>query len=339
MIRAKGRSVLIGMGIAVAVLVVAWIGYSIGGQMAGTRFEYVSEGGVAPEAAPDNATMSYGTAVPPAAESPETKGSQASDESGAGRAAATQSLIIRNSSMDVRVESMDDALAAVRAAVANAGAEIADLSVSAGDQNPTALDAGGSSQVRGPATAFVTIRVAAERLAALEEEIGSLGTVQAQSSSASDVTEQAIDMKARLKNLRAEEARLRSFLSRTNKVSELLEVERELARVRGEIESMDAQLTYLERQAARATLVVTLSEPAPVVQPEGTSWGLREAVTRGIQATVALFATLVTVAIPLLVFGGLLLVIYVPVRALLRRRTVRKRAGLADDTGTPPEAS
>jgi len=338
MIRAKGRSVLIGIGIAAAVLVVAWIGYSIGGQMAGTRFEYVSDGSVAPEAAPDNATMSFGTAVPPAAESPETKGAEASDESGAGRAAVSQSLIIRNSSMDVRVESMDEALAAVRVAVANAGAEIADLSVSAGGQNPTAIDAVGS-EVRGPAAAFVTIRVAAERLAALEEEIGSLGTVQAQSSSASDVTEQAIDMKARLKNLRAEEARLRSFLSRTNKVSELLEVERELARVRGEIESMDAQLTYLERQAARATLVVTLSEPAPVVQPEGTSWGLREAVTRGIQATVALFATLVTVAIPLIVFGGLLLVIYVPARALLRRRTARKRAGLADDTGTPPDAS
>ncbi len=162
----------------------------------------------------------------------------------------------------------------------------------------------------------MTIRVPAERLESLRAEVGGLGTVVSESASASDVTEQAIDLEARLRNLRAEEARLRTFLSRTSKVSELLEVERELARVRGEIESMDAQLTYLERQAARATLTVSLSEPGPVVRPATGSWGLREAITRGIQATASMVSTMITVAIPLTFVALVVLAIGYPVRTL-----------------------
>jgi len=335
MTRVKGRAVLIGIGIAVAALVIAVLGYSIGNQNAGIRSDILAGGGVTSQGAPGDAALTYGTAEAPAPGSPQTD----SKSFGAGVAAdeaavapiAQDTLIIRNSAIEVRVKDVEEAVDEVRAAVTKAGAEIAEMSVSAGDQGPIPMDTGGATSVRGPATAYVTIRVAAEKLAALEREIGSLGVVVTQSSSASDVTEQAIDLEARLRNLRAEELRLRSFLTRTNKVSELLEVERELARVRGEIESMDAQLTYLERQAARATLTVTLSEPGPVVQPAGTTWGLREAVTRGIQATAALAATLVTVAIPLAIFGAVVLLVALPIRALIKRRTAKPRAASVSD--------
>ncbi len=141
-----------------------------------------------------------------------------------------------------------------------------------------------------------------------------------QSVTASDVTEQYIDLSARLKNLKAEEVRLRSFLNQTDKVSELLQVERELARVRGEIESTQAQVDYLERQAARATLVVSLSEPGPVVRPQGDDWGFSAAITRGVQAAVALLTTLVTglIAIAPLVLLGV--AIWLIVRAIRKRR-------------------
>jgi len=226
-------------------------------------------------------------------------------------------------SMDVRVDDLDESLAALRSSVAKNGGEVAELSVTSGEppEVPVPLDASqGGSHVSGPSSAIVTIRVPAERLESLRAEVGGLGTVLSESASASDVTEQAIDLEARLRNLRAEEARLRTFLARTDKVSELLEVERELARVRGEIEAMDAQLTYLERQAARATLTVSLSEPGPVVQPVTGGWGLREAITRGIQATASIISTMVTVAIPLAFIALMALVIGYPVRTLLRRR-------------------
>ena len=48
----------------------------------------------------------------------------------------------------------------------------------------------------------------------------------------------------------------------------MLAIERELARVRGDIESMTAQLTTMERQAAMATLTIELVEPKPIVRPD-----------------------------------------------------------------------
>ena len=123
---------------------------------------------------------------------------------------------------------------------------------------------------------------------------------------------------------------MRAFLAKTDKISDLLAVERELARVRGEIESMDAQLTYLKRQAARATLTVFLSEPGPVIQPAGDSWGLRDAITRGIQATIAMISTMIIVAIPLAFLALVVLAVVLPVRSALRRRS-GKRAVAATD--------
>ncbi len=247
----------------------------------------------------------------------------ATDGSSQASAPPSDRLLIVTASMDVRVDDLDESLDALRSSVAKNGGEVAELSISSGESpiGPVPLDASASdSEPHGPSSAIVTIRVPAERLDALRDEVGSLGTVVSESASASDVTEQAIDLEARLRNLRAEEARLRTFLARTSKVSELLEVERELARVRGEIESMDAQLTYLERQAARATLTVSLSEPGPVVRPATGSWGLREAITRGIQATASMVSTMITVAIPLTFVALVVFAIGYPVRTLLRRR-------------------
>jgi len=99
-----------------------------------------------------------------------------------------------------------------------------------------------------------------------------------------------------------------------------LDVERELSRVRGEIESMQAQLQYLEQQAAMATLTIALSEPGPVVSPGSDGWGLGTAVTDGIRAAAALVRATITLAIPLalvVAFGGLIALVW---RGIRRRR-------------------
>ena len=93
----------------------------------------------------------------------------------------------------------------------------------------------------------------------------------------SDVTQQHVDLEARLKNLQAEEVRLRRFLDKATKVSEMLVIQRELSRVRGEIESMQAQIAYLDRQTAMATLSLALSAPGALVQPTGGTWGFSAA--------------------------------------------------------------
>lgn len=233
------------------------------------------------------------------------------------------SLVIRTASIDIRVPDVDAAIVELRGAVAGSGAEISNMNVYRGDSG-VAIQGDPEMASVGPASASVTIRVPANKLQQLERNLADLGTVVSQSSSADDVTEQAIDLDARLKNLRAEEARLREFLERATKISELLEVERELARVRGEIESIDAQLTYLTRQAARATLTVTLSEPAPIAQPTTISWGLREAFTRGVKATAALVSVLVTALVPVSVLVLLGIAVALPIRFVARRRAAKR---------------
>jgi hypothetical protein len=242
--------------------------------------------------------------------------------------APMEQLVIRNASLQLRVKSVDAAVPKVREAAASAGAQITELNLAAGTGDPVMPE----SATQGPSTAYVTIRVPADKLDSLTTALSGLGKVVAQTESASDVTEQAIDLDARLGNLRAEEARLRTFMNRATKIDDLLAVERELARVRGEIESMDAQLTYLKRQAARATLTVTLSEPGPVITPAGPTWGLREAITRGIQGAVAVVSGLVMLAISLSPVIALGIVIWLIIRSMLRAR--RRRRGMVETSGT-----
>ena len=109
-------------------------------------------------------------------------------------------------------------------------------------------------------------------------DVAKLGAITYQSEATSDVTQEHVDLSARLENLRAQEARLREFFAAAKDVKEMLAVEQELGRVRGDIESLDAQVTHLERQAAMATVSVELTEPRAVVRPEGSSWGFTEAM-------------------------------------------------------------
>lgn len=242
----------------------------------------------------------------------------------------SQPMIIRNASLDIRVKDIDRAIAKLRAAVASRGGEIAEMSVTGGDTGGIPLERS-ADNLPGPTYASIIVRLPAAKLDSLADSVEGLGTLLSRTESSSDVTEQAIDMEARIKNLRAEEVRLRSFLSRTNKVSELLAVEAQLARVRGEIESMDAQLTYLKRQVARATLAITLSEPGAVTGSESPWFSLREAFARGVQGAFGVVEGLVTfivAALPLLVLVGL---VAWAIRAVLRRRYKRRQAATAAD--------
>lgn len=240
-------------------------------------------------------------------------------EEGVTGAGTAQPMVIRTAMLDMRVDEIEGSVKDVRAAAKRNQATIEQLTVTGGDTGPRPLE-GAQSAYPTPANATITLRVPADRLDALSRDVASLGTVITQSSSSDDVTQQYVDMAARLKNLKAEEARLRSFFDRARKVSDLLAVERELSRVRGEIEAMQAQVDYLKRQVARATLTVTMTEPGPVIQPSGTDWGFIEAVRRGVQAAAALLTTLLTVLIAVAPLALLVAAVWLLIRWLVRRR-------------------
>jgi uncharacterized membrane-anchored protein len=104
----------------------------------------------------------------------------------------------------------------------------------------------------------------AEALAALEE----LGRVRERRVSGQDVSEEFVDLQARVRNLERHEQQLLTFMDRATKVSDLLAIEQELARVRGEIEGLTGRLRVLGNQVELATIEVALRQ-----KPEKISTG------------------------------------------------------------------
>lgn len=264
-----------------------------------------------------------GGAVAPGASSVAPEATTSSKSSGAPAAPTVdaQRMVIANASMDVQVKDLDKSVEQIRAVVASAGGTVAELAFTRGSgATPAPLQSSGSSATRQPSTASMTLRIPAAKLAETEKRVGAMGDVLAQTAEESDVTQQHVDMAARIANLQAEEARLRTMLAAAKNVNEMLAVERELARVQGDIESMQAQLAYLERQAAQATLSLKLVEPGALVRPGSGGWGFGSAVTSGVQAAAAIVRVVVaaTIALSPLVLAAL--IVWAVVRLIRRRR-------------------
>jgi hypothetical protein len=247
-----------------------------------------------------------------------------------GTTADADRMIIRTQTLRLEVESTTDAVAALRNLASANSAVITDLQVATDTDgwlyryDEYGYTVGDGAALRG----WMTVRVPAESLTAFVDAAIELGTVKFQSEGSEDVTQQHVDLTARLTNLQAEEARLRSFFDAATNVEEMLLVEAELNRVRQEIESLDAQVKYLERQAAMATVTIELTEEKPAVRPEGDDWGFRDAITSGFRgaANVLTFAIAFLIATaPLWILG---LIILFVVRAIIRSRRNR-RAGAA----------
>jgi hypothetical protein len=106
-----------------------------------------------------------------------------------------------------------------------------------------------------------TLRVPSNRLADALARLRQLGQVTEDTQGAEDVTDQVVDLDARLANARATEQRLTDILkNRTGKLSDVLAVERELARVRLDIERMDAERANIGRRVTYAAIAIEIGE-------------------------------------------------------------------------------
>jgi len=257
-------------------------------------------------------------------------------------AVSSQQLVVVNKTMLIETAKVDDAIAKIRALVARDGAEISSMQVATASDEPIYLnpvplaDGSTSSASAGPLRAYVTVRVPSDRYADFIAEAAKLGKVLTESETSDDVTQQHVDMKARLGNLQAEQSRLRQLFARAKSVKDMLAVEQELTRVQGDIESMQAQITYLERQAARATVTLELTEPKPIVRPAGTDWGVSTALTDSIRAFVATMNSLIVLLGPVI---ALLIFVALPaglIAWLVTRRLKKRRARVAATPKTEP---
>jgi cell fate (sporulation/competence/biofilm development) regulator YlbF (YheA/YmcA/DUF963 family) len=112
-----------------------------------------------------------------------------------------------------------------------------------------------------------TIRVPISRFDGFVAEVESLGELLRNSREAQDVTEAYADLEARLRNKQASEQRLLSHLAKTGDLKDTLECERELSRVRGEVEQLQGQFNLMKNKTDLATVVVNLHERANYKPP------------------------------------------------------------------------
>src|SRR6202158_2190428 len=161
-------------------------------------------------------------------------------------------MVIRTGQAFVEVDKVDPAMRKIRQLAAQVGGYITNSSIS-----------GGRDQIR---QATLELQIPAPKYDQAVGLLSTIGKVETVSSTAQDVGEEFVDVTARVTNSKRLEERLITLLAkRAGKLDEVLRVERELARVREEIEGYEGRLRYLSTRVATSTLTITVHEPAPIL--------------------------------------------------------------------------
>jgi hypothetical protein len=175
---------------------------------------------------------------------------------GSGAEIPAERKLIRQGQMTLRVRDVGAALRSLR-----------EIVVSVGGLTATQFE---QLNQFGGRTASVTCRIPAERLEEAVEAARALGEPRALTLTTDDVTAEYFDVSARIRTQKALEQQLVGLLGRaSNRLSDLLEIERELARVREEIDKLEGRVRLWDNQTAMASLAITLEEPAPLVASTG----------------------------------------------------------------------
>ncbi len=205
-------------------------------------------------------------------------------------------MIIRTGNATIKVDSLAPAVARLRALATSLGGYVGNTSIQTG-----------ADQLR---SATVEIKVPASRWPLLLAGIKPVGTLEAQNESAEDVGEEFVDVQARVANSRRLEERLIALLAnRTGKLQDALQVERELARVREEIDRYEGRIRYLRSRTSISTMMVMLHEPAPVLGTRPGDSPIADAFRdawRGFVGLVAFAIASLGVVVPLGVVGFVL---------------------------------
>ena len=162
-------------------------------------------------------------------------------------AAVANRKLIRNANIELEIVSFDDAVQKITAL--------------ANEERGYVATTNSQKQANGKLRGQVIVKVLPENLDRFLQKVRALGELKNQTLGTEDVTKAYFDTDARLKNARVMEERLIEMLkTKTGKVSDLLQVEKELGRVREDIEKMQGELKYWDSQVQFATVTISLAE-------------------------------------------------------------------------------
>lgn len=201
--------------------------------------------------------------------------------------------IIRNAEVTVETDVPEDGLRKIAAIAESKGGFIVTTEV-------RQQGAGASNDSK---TVTVVARIPAAQFEATVEEIRKIGNrVIQEKQTGQDVTEEFIDLEARIRTKKALETQFLEIMKQARTVSDALEVQKQIAAVRTEIEQLEGRRRFLENQSSLSTITVTLQQPVSLVPTSPGSFysSVKEAISDGVDVAVTIVLIFIRVALALL---------------------------------------
>ncbi len=208
-------------------------------------------------------------------------------------------MLVRQGQAAIEVTRLDDAVAKARQAAGQFRGFVANAAIRSGRDESR--------------SATLELRVPTDQFDGLVGMLHGLGKVESVTATVQDVGDEYVDLGARAASARRVEARLTEMLAtRTGKLSDVLTVEQELARVREEIERYQSRLDFLARRTALSTLTLTLHEPLPLIERQPgagpIAWAFGAAWERAVNMLAWCIASLGILVPGAIIVGGLVMV-------------------------------
>lgn len=291
----------------------------------------------APTAAPGTKAPGTKAPTPASSDTPGSRNSEATD----GQAPATGNRkLILTAEVRLEADNPEAAAASARSLAVGMGGMVGGEEtrrVPVSSPNPTPENTNSPTPPRYSVTSSLTLKVPPDRFDKAIDELSALGTVVARNRTATDVTEQVVDVASRVETQRKSVDRVRQLLAQAGSIQEIISLESELTEREAELDSLLKRQQSLAGQVDLATIAVTVSSPSPTgtIPPvaedkddDSFGGGIVDALQGGGKAFVATLGVVLRVAAAVLPFAALATGLWLVLRRFdtpLRRALARRR--------------
>jgi hypothetical protein len=207
---------------------------------------------------------------------------------------SSEDKIMKTGSVSVEVRDIPESLTSVRTLVGKYGGKVVSETDS-GDGRDRSV--------------YMTIRVDEDKYLDVYNELKELdGKLLNSSSNEEDVTQEYVDLQARLKNLQNTEEQLTEILNTAETVEDTLAVYTQLSNIRGQIESLQANIKYLDEKTDYSTISLAISQSLTGINVDEDKWEPVGIFKEAVSALVGFVKGLGSVAIWVLVFSPIIVI-------------------------------